>query len=129
MGGFLAYQHTRIFGASAPGGGNPIHKTLMNGTTSITTRRPGAALRITFSFPADTTLKHRMVQGATTKDALLKEGAVFTGGAEYSFEIPTLGSGRAVAGGAEAAVTHDFVMGTDGNVDLFLVEEILEAVS
>lgn len=129
MADFLSYLHTRIFAAAAPGAGLPIHKTLFNGTTSITPRRAAGAFRLTFSFAGDTTLSTTMTDGTSTKTTLLANGATFPAGVLQQVTIPFSKLSKATSGGTEAALTFDWIQGTNVAIDSFLCEEIGEAVS
>lgn len=125
----LAYQHTRIFAASAPGAGVDLHSTLMSGGTRITPRLAVSSLRVTVSLAAGSTLSVTAKNGGTTKTFALNGGNALAAGALYSFTIPVSALGKASAGVDPVDLTWDLACGSNVAVDYLDIREIAEEVA
>ena len=113
-----------IFSASAPGGAGIL---LTHAGAVHTPRWDRSALRVTVQLQTSGTLKLRVSNGATTKDLLLFEGGNLTAGRPYSFVIDAPRS-QISSVGAMTALTYDFLLGTDGGIDQFVVTEVFGAM-
>lgn len=112
-----------IFNGSAPGGAGILDTHGGQPTAGYAPLFGNSALRVTVKLATTGTLSLVTKGGATTKTAALNGGADLTAANLYTFTC-----GIRQASGA-TSLTYDFVLGTDGVVDVFLCEEVYGPVT
>lgn len=117
------FEVAAVFNGSAPGGLGILDVHGGQPVAGYTPRYGNSALRVTVKLATTGTLSLVTKGGATTKTSVLNGGADLTAANLYTFTCGIRQSSGATS------LTYDFVLGTDGIVDVFLVEEVYGPVT